>query len=122
MLMRVLIVDDSTYIRTTLRTLLTENGYEVVGEAKNGEMAIDLAIELKPDVITLDNILPDMTGLDVLKTLNNDDFTSKVIMISAVGQQSAVVDAMTNGAKHYLVKPFDNDELIGILKQLDEES
>ncbi len=122
MLMRVLIVDDSTYIRSTLRTLLEENGYEVVGEAKNGEMAIDLALELKPDVITLDNILPDMTGLDVLKTLNTDDFGSFVIMISAVGQQSAIVDAMTNGAKHYLVKPFDNNELIGILKELDEES
>lgn len=122
MLMRVLIVDDSTYIRSTLRTLLTENGYEVVGEAKNGEMAIDLALELKPDVITLDNILPDMTGLDVLKTLNTDDFTSKVIMISAVGQQSAIVDATSNGARHYLVKPFDNEELIGILKELDEES
>lgn len=120
--MRVLIVDDSTYIRSTLRTLLTENGYEVVGEAKNGEMAIDLALELKPDVITLDNILPDMTGLDVLKTLNTDDFTSKVIMISAVGQQSAIVDATSNGARHYLVKPFDNEELIGILKELDEES
>lgn len=120
--MRVLIVDDSTYIRSTLKTLLTEEGYEVVGEAKNGEMAIDLAMDLNPDVITLDNILPDMTGLDVLKTLNTDDFTSTVIMISAVGQQSAIVDAMNNGAKHYLVKPFDNSELIAILKQLDEET
>ena len=120
--MRVLIVDDSTYIRSSLRTLLEQNGYEIVGEAKNGEMAIDLAMELSPDVITLDNILPDMTGLDVLKTLNTDDFTSKVIMISAVGQQAAIVDAKNNGAKHYLVKPFDNSELIAILKQLDEES
>lgn len=120
--MRVLIVDDSTYIRSSLRTLLGEQGYEIVGEAKNGEMAIDLAMDLKPDVITLDNILPDMTGLDVLKTLNAGDFNSTVIMISAVGQQSAIVDAKNNGAKHYLVKPFDNSELIAILKELDEES
>lgn len=120
--MRVLIVDDSTYIRSSLRTLIGDKGYDVVGEAKSGEQAIDLAMELKPDVITLDNILPDMTGLDVLKTLNNSDFTSKVIMISAVGQQSAIVDAMNNGAMHYLVKPFDDSELIAILKQLDEES
>ncbi|WP_436516493.1 response regulator [Ekhidna sp. To15] len=120
--MRVLIVDDSTYIRSSLKALLTEEGYEVVGEAKNGEMAIDLAMELKPDVITLDNILPDMTGLDILKILNTDDLTAKVIMISAVGQQSAIVDAMNNGAKHYLVKPFDDSELIAILKQLDEET
>ena len=120
--MRVLIVDDSTYIRSSLKSLLEENGYDVVGEAKNGEMAIDLALELRPDVITLDNILPDMTGLDVLKTINDDQFESTVIMISAVGQQSAIVDAMSNGAKHYLVKPFDNSELIAILKELDEES
>lgn len=120
--MRVLIVDDSTYIRSSLRTLLGEHGYEVVGEAKNGEMAIDLAMDLKPDVITLDNILPDMTGLDVLKILNTGDFESTVIMISAVGQQSAIVDAMNNGAKHYLVKPFDNSELVAIFKELDEET
>ncbi|MEQ8904235.1 response regulator [Ekhidna sp.] len=120
--MRVLIVDDSTYIRSSLKSLLEEHGYDVVGEAKNGEMAIDLALELRPDVITLDNILPDMTGLDVLKTINDDQFESTVIMISAVGQQSAIVDAMSNGAKHYLVKPFDNSELIAILKELDEES
>ena len=89
----------------------------------NGEKAIDLTMELKPDVITLDNILPDMTGLDILKTLNNyDDFESKVIMISAVGQQSAIVDAMDNGATNYLVKPFDDSELIAILKELDEET
>ena len=120
--MRVLIVDDSTYIRSSLRSLLEEQGYDVVGEAKNGEMAIDLAMELSPDVITLDNILPDMTGLDVLKTLNTEDFKAKVIMISAVGQQSAIVDAMSYGAKHYLVKPFDNSALIAILKKLDEDS
>lgn len=120
--MRVLIVDDSTYIRSSLKTLLEENGHDVVGVAKNGEEAIDLAMELKPDVITLDNILPDMTGLDVLKTINDDQFESIVIMISAVGQQSAIVDAKSNGAKHYLVKPFDNSELIAILKELDEES
>lgn len=120
--MRVLIVDDSTYIRSSLRSLLEEQGYDVVGEAKNGEMAIDLTMELNPDVITLDNILPDMTGLDVLKTINTDDFNASVIMISAVGQQSAIVDAMSNGAKHYLVKPFDNSELIAILKELDEDT
>ncbi|MEO9871840.1 response regulator [Ekhidna sp.] len=120
--MRILIVDDSTYIRSSLKTLLEQHGYNVVGEAKNGEMAIDLTMELKPDVITLDNILPDMTGLDVLKTINTNDFDLYVIMISAVGQQSAIVEAKENGAKHYLVKPFDNSELLSILKELDEET
>jgi len=116
--MRILIVDDSSYIRTTLRTTLEENGYEVVGAAKDGESAIDLALELVPDVITLDNILPDMTGIDVLKALNNHKLESKVIMISAVGQQSAIAEGLANGAQDYLVKPFDNKELIGIISTI----
>jgi len=115
--MRILIVDDSSYIRATLTTL-EENGYEVVGAAKDGESAIDLALELLPDVITLDNILPDMTGIDVLKALNNNQLESKVIMISAVGQQSAIAEGLANGAQDYLVKPFDNTELIGIISTI----
>lgn len=116
--MRVLIVDDSTYIRSTIKSTLQDNGYDIVGEAGNGESAIDLALELDPDVITLDNILPDMTGLDVLKTLKKSDHRADIIMISAVGQQSAIEEAMSSGAKHYLVKPFDHGELITILKEL----
>lgn len=114
--MKVLIVDDSTYIRSTLKTLLTSSGFEVIGEAKNGEAAIDLALELKPNIMTLDNILPDMTGLDILKAIKGSDI--KIVMISAVGQQSAVNEALNNGASHYLVKPFDNEELISLLKSL----
>lgn len=120
--MRVLIVDDSTYIRSTLKSLLLDKGYDVVGEAKNGEMAIDMIFDLKPDVVTLDNILPDMTGLDILKILQAKEFKTNVVMISAVGQQSAIVEAKESGALHYLVKPFDNSELLSILEQLDKQS
>lgn len=118
--MRILIVDDSTYIRTSLRSFLEEKGYEVIGVAKNGETAIDLAIELKPDVITIDNIMPDMSGLDVVKTLQSSDLETKFIMISAVGQQSAIMEAMDLGVKHYLVKPYDDKKLIHILEELDK--
>ena len=107
--MRILIVDDSSYIRATLRATLEEKGYEVIGAAKDGETAIDLALELTPDVITLDNILPDMAGLDVLKALNERGVKSKVIMISAVGQQSAITEVLDNGAKNYLVKPSQRE-------------
>ena len=118
--MRVLIVDDSTYIRSSLSSLLSEAGYEIVGQAKNGEMAIDLALDLKPDVITLDNILPDMTGIDVLKAVKKGNLTAKIVMISAVGQQSAIVEAKSTGADFYLVKPYDTAELLSILKELDK--
>ncbi len=119
--MRVLIVDDSTYIRSSLRSLLSEEGYEVIAEAKNGEMAIDLAMDLKPDIITLDNILPDMTGIDVLKAAKRGKLHARIVMISAVGQQSAIAEAMNNGADFYLVKPYDTKELLSILKELDKE-
>lgn len=116
--MRILIVDDSTYIRTMLRSTLEDQGFEVVGEAVNGETAIDLTMSLNPDLITLDNILPDMTGIDILKAFKEMDVKSKVIMISAVGQQSAVVEAISNGASEYLVKPYDKDRLLTVINDI----
>ncbi|GAB4236869.1 MAG: response regulator [Ekhidna sp.] len=118
--MRILIVDDSTYIRSTIKDTLKENGFEVIGEAGKGEEAIDLAMDLNPDVITLDNMLPDMTGIDVLKTLKGNNHSAKIIMISAVGQESSIEDAKANGALHYLVKPFDHNQLVIILNQLNQ--
>jgi len=114
--MKVLIVDDSTYIRSTIRATLESNQFEVVGEADTGEAAIDMISELNPDVITLDNVLPDMTGIDILKACSASVIKSNVVMISAVGQESAVQEALELGAKHYLVKPIDHNALIKILK------
>ncbi len=110
---KVLIVDDSMYMRTLIKDALSDAGYEIVGQAANGEAAIDLAIELQPDIITLDNILPDMIGTDVLRVLKQEEeIESKVIMISAVGQQSVVDEGMSLGASDYIVKPFTNEQLI----------
>jgi two-component system chemotaxis response regulator CheY len=74
----VLIVDDSLYMRTIIKDALQLNGYHIVGQAANGEQAIDMAFELKPDIITLDNILPDMIGIDVLKIYREEGLRSKV--------------------------------------------
>jgi len=119
--MRILIVDDSTYIRTQLKTTLENNGYTVVGLASNGEQAIDMAMELNPDVITLDNILPDMTGVDVLKALRHHKGLTKIIMISAVGQQSAIAEGLANGASEYIVKPFQDAELLKIIQNITKD-
>ena len=116
--MRILVVDDSTYLRTRIKTTLEENGHTVVGLAANGEEAIDLALELKPDVITLDNILPDMSGIDIIKALKGQLDNSKIVMISAVGQQSAINEALDSGASDYLVKPFQDSVLIEIIQNL----
>jgi two-component system, chemotaxis family, chemotaxis protein CheY len=114
----VLVVDDSLYMRTIIKDALETAGYKVVGQAANGEEAIDMAFELKPDIITLDNILPDMVGIDILKVYTNEGLLSKVIMISAVGQESVIQEGLTLGAKAYIVKPFTSEQLVQEINKL----
>ncbi len=114
---KILIVDDSAYMRSVIKTALIKEGYEIVGEAGDGETAIDLALELSPDLITLDNILPDMMGLEILKVLQEEKVTSKVIMVSAVGQQTMVNKGIELGASDYLVKPFTSESLIEVVNK-----
>lgn len=112
---RVLIIDDSGYSRATIRSVLEEAGYIVVGEAKNGTEALHMIKSIEHDLMTLDNILPDMTGLDILRKLKQSDheLQSKVLMISAVGQQSAIQEGLELGAVAYITKPFTSEQLIG---------
>jgi len=114
---RVLVVDDSMYMRTLIKDALTNEGYEIVGEAPNGETAIDLALELKPDLVTLDNILPDMIGTDILRVLQEQGLEAKIIMVSAVGQQSVINEGIELGASDYIVKPFTAEDLIAVVKK-----
>lgn len=115
---KVLIVDDSMYMRTLIKDTLIAEGFEIAGEAPNGETAIDLALELNPDLITLDNILPDMIGTDILKVFKEQGISSKVIMVSAVGQQSVINEGIELGASEYLVKPFTSDDLISVVNRV----
>lgn len=109
---KVLIVDDSGYTRKVINRALTKAGYEVVGEAECGEAAIDMAIEMHPDIITLDNILPDMLGLDILRVIKEEGIDAVVIMISAIGQQSTISDGLELGASKYIVKPFTPGDVV----------
>lgn len=115
---KVLIVDDSLYMRTIIKDALVNAGYEVIGQAANGETAIDMAIELQPDLITLDNILPDMLGLDILNVLKEEELDSKIIMISAVGQESVVEEGIKRGVSQYIVKPFTSEFLIETVRKV----
>lgn len=117
---RVLIVDDSLYMRTRIAGALEEAGFEIVGQAPNGESAIDLAMEAQPDLITLDNILPDMIGSDILRVLKQEEkIAAKVIMISAVGQDSVIQEEMKLGASAYIIKPFTTEQLVeAVIKAL----
>ncbi len=112
---RILIVDDSFYMRTMLKNMLTDAGYEVVGEAANGAQALEMAASTSPDLITLDVILPDNTGLDVLKSLRQSQPSAKVVMCSAVGQEVIVTEAIENGALAYIVKPFSEEKVLEIV-------
>lgn len=116
--MKALIVDDSIYMRSMIKTILEKEGFEIAGEAANGEQAIDMSIELEPDLITLDNILPDMKGVDILLSIYEEGLTSKVIMVSAVGQNNMQLLAKERGAIEYIVKPFQAPQLISAVRKV----
>lgn len=113
----ILIVDDSGYSRSTIKGILVNAGYQVIGEAKDGVEALDKIVELDPDLVTLDNILPDMTGLEILRALKEQGISRTVIMVSAVGQQSAIQEGLDLGIKAYITKPFDPKELLDEVKK-----
>lgn len=115
---RVLIVDDSVYMRMLIRTALEKEGYEIVAEAANGESAIEMALEHQPDLITLDNVMPDMMGLEVIGTLREEEVSSQIIVISAVGQQMMIDKEKALGIADYIVKPFTPEQLVEVVENV----
>lgn len=115
---KILVVDDAAFMRVSIKKMLTNNGYEVVGEAENGKVAIQKYEELSPDVITLDITMPEMDGLACLKEILAIDPAANVIMVSAMGQEGMVREAVLSGAKGFIVKPFKEDVLMESLKNL----
>jgi two-component system chemotaxis response regulator CheY len=114
---RILIVDDAAFMRMMIRDILTKSGYEVVGEAQDGAQAIEKFKELHPDLITMDITMPEMDGITALKEIRKLDSNARVIMCSAMGQQSMVIDAIQAGAKDFIVKPFQPDRVIEAIKK-----
>lgn len=108
----VMIVDDSMVMRSMIRDVLTKNGFNVVGQAKNGVEAVNLYGQLKPDLVTMDVVMPGETGIEVIKKLVALDPTARVLMVSGLNQKNLVIQAMENGAKDYVVKPFEADDLL----------
>ncbi|MFT9598690.1 MULTISPECIES: response regulator [Mesobacillus] len=109
---RILIVDDAKFMRITLTNILKKANHEIVGEAENGREAVELYRELKPDLVTMDITMPEMSGLDAVKEIKKDFKDAKIIMCSAMGQQKMVVDAIEAGAKDFIVKPFDDSQVV----------
>ncbi len=115
---RVLIVDDAAFMRVSIKNMLSKNGYEVVGEAENGKVALQRYQELDPDIVTMDITMPEMDGLESLKAILALQPGAHVVMISAMGQESMVREAVLSGAKGFIVKPFKEDILISALSSL----
>lgn len=108
-----LIIDDSEFMREFIEEILTTKGFSVVGSAGTGNEGIELALDLVPDLITLDNVLPDMLGMDIARILKKEEeISSKIIIISALGQDNVKKECMQNGVNDYLVKPFTEEDLV----------
>ena len=115
---KVLIVDDAAFMRISIKNMLIKNGYEVIGEAENGKSGVDKYRELSPDIVTMDITMPELSGLDALKEIIEMDPGAKIIMVSAMGQETMVREAIVSGAKGFIVKPFKEEGMISALKRL----
>jgi two-component system chemotaxis response regulator CheY len=114
---RVLITDDAAFMRMMIKNILTSNGHEVVGEAANGLQAVEQYAALKPDVCTMDITMPEMDGIAALKGILAADPTAKVVMCSALGQEAKVIESIRSGAKDFIVKPFQQDRVLGAIEK-----
>lgn len=114
---KIMVVDDAAFMRGKCVQLLTQNGYQVI-EACNGADAVDKYQQNKPDAVLLDITMPDMDGVQALKELVNIDPGVKVTMVTAMGQQSIVMECLKSGAKDFVVKPFDADRVIESVKKM----
>jgi two-component system chemotaxis response regulator CheY len=112
---RVLVVDDAVFMRKMVSDALAKGGHEVVGEAANGQEAVAQYTAIKPDVMTLDITMPEMDGLTALKEVLALDPGARVVMCSALGQESKVMEAIKTGAKDFVVKPFNPDRVNGAI-------
>jgi two-component system chemotaxis response regulator CheY len=115
---RVLVCDDAIFMRTMIGDILTSAGYEVVGEAETGLQAIERYKELRPDLVTMDIVMPDMGGIEAVREIVRADPNAKILMCSAMGQQALVVEAIQAGAKDFVVKPFQPSRVLEAVQRV----
>ncbi len=116
--LRVLIVDDALFMRNMLKEIFAKAGYEVVGEAGNGIEAVDSYRELKPDLVTMDIVMPLRSGIEALKEIVLGDPEARVVMCSALGQESLILEAVQAGARDFIVKPFKEERVLEVVRRV----
>lgn len=114
----VLVVDDSSFMRTTLSNMFAKWGFEVVGKASNGQEAIDLYKELQPDLVTMDVTMPILSGLEAAKEILSEFPEAKIIMVTALRQQRLIIEALELGVKDFITKPFEPEQLKDIVDKV----
>jgi two-component system chemotaxis response regulator CheY len=114
---KILVVDDAAFMRLRAAKLLAEAGHAVV-EADNGRTAVDAYVRERPDAVLMDITMPEMDGLDALAAIRQIDPTARVAMLTAMGQQAIVVEAIKRGARDFVVKPFDADRVLAAVNKL----
>lgn len=114
----VLIVDDAIFMRTMIADILKQVDFEVVGEASNGNEAVQKYKELMPDLVTMDIVMPDMGGIDAVREIMKQDPNARILMCSAMGQQGLVVEAIQAGARDFVVKPFQPSRVLEAVQRL----
>lgn len=114
---RIVVVDDAMFMRRLVSDALRGGGHEVIGEAANGVEAVQRFVELRPDVMTMDVTMPEKDGIEAVREIIAIDPAARIVMCSALGQESKVIEAIRAGAKDFVVKPFDAERVVGAINK-----
>ena len=114
----VLVCDDAIFMRTMISDILSQAGYQIVGEAESGAQAVQKYRELKPELVTMDIVMPDMSGIEAVREICQEDPDARILMCSAMGQQALVVEAIQAGAKDFVVKPFQPSRVLEAVQRV----
>ena len=114
----VLVCDDAIFMRTMITDILNQAGYDIVGEAESGSQAVQRYRDLKPDLVTMDIVMPDMGGIDAVREIIREDPGAKILMCSAMGQQALVIEAIQAGARDFVVKPFQPSRVLEAVQRV----
>ncbi len=116
--LRVMIVDDALFMRNMLKDIFTRAGHEIVAEAEDGKQALQRYLEIRPDLVTMDIVMPKCSGIEALRDIIAADPQACVVMVSALGQDSLVLEAVEAGARDFIVKPFKEDKVLDVVRRV----
>jgi len=116
--LKVLIVDDALFMRNLLGDILERNGFQVVAQATNGEEAVELYREHRPDLVTMDIVMPLKSGIEALEEIITEDPEARIVMCSALGQEALVLEAVQGGARDFIVKPFKEERVVEVVRRI----